>query len=199
MVDNQIKVMLAKRGLSAAALSRDIPEMNKVCMSFIVNGITMPTREGMREICRILECTAHDLYDGAELDLDIDREKDPGSEQNCWEKAAEIVAETAVKASATVEDINKMQLNSLEAPVKGKAESWQNHVGQKQLRVWLTEEERAALEKATKGLGYRSIAEWLREMYRQTLKQYAALQLDGKTIHDLIPPFVSKDPSGTNT
>ena len=184
MVDNQIKVMLAKRGLSAAALSRDIPEMNKVCMSFIVNGITMPTREGMREICSILHCTPIELYEEAELDLNIARKP---------KESPQPVVELK-KATVTMEEIKEAMKDTLPVP-----QPWQNHVGQKQLRVWLTEEERAALEKATKGLGYRSIAEWLREMYRQTLKQYAALQLDGKTLQDLIPPFVSKDPSGTST
>lgn len=193
MVDNQIKVMLAKRGLSAAALSRDIPEMNKVCMSFIVNGITMPTREGMREICSILHCTPVELYDEAELDLNILR-KVPESEPQPMAEIKQTVTKEEVEEAL---ESGVAPFNSLEAPDK-KPEAWQRHVGQKQLRVWLTEEERAALEKAIKGLGYRSLAEWLREMYRQTLKQYAALQLDGKTLHDLVPPFVSKGPSGTN-
>lgn len=194
MVENQIKVMLAKRGLSAAALSRDVPEMNKVCMSFIVNGITMPTREGMRDICRLLRCNPVDLYDESELDLNIHRKPPESARQ----PAAEEQTTTTAEAEKESTESGKAPFNSVEAPDR-KTKSWQFHVGQKQLRVWLTGEERAALETAVKGLGYRSLAEWLREMYRQTIKQYAALKLGGKAIHELIPPFVEKDSSGTNT
>ena len=41
------------------------------------------------------------------------------------------------------------------------------------LRVWLRPEEKRTLEEAVKGLGYRSVAEWVREMRRNTLARYA--------------------------
>ena len=60
--------------------------------------------------------------------------------------------------------------------------------GMEQFRVWLPAEEKAALFKAIAGLGYHSAAEWLREKYRATLREYIALQLNNKTLHEAIPP-----------
>lgn len=179
MVDNRIRVMLAEKNMSAAALSRTMPEMGKVCMSFIVNGIALPTREGMAAMCQALDCLATDLYDEAELDLNV-------------------TDSTGAESPLHTEDTEKEEerpnipLNSLETPVRQKAERRERggHEGQERLFFWFKPEEKAALVKAVKGLGYHSTTEWMREMYRQTLKQYAALGLEGKNLHDLIPPIV---------
>lgn len=53
---------------------------------------------------------------------------------------------------------------------------------------WLTKEESDALEQAIGCLGYSGTKEWIREMYRQTVKQYGVLQLDGRALHELVPP-----------
>lgn len=192
MVDNRIKVLLAEKKMSAAALSKTMPDMGKVCMSFIVNGIALPTREGMAAMCDTLECLPTDLYDEAELNLNITGGEEPESPLHN-EDAAEVKA-------AKTEERPTIPLNSLEAPVREKAERRDSsgHEGQERVFFWFRPEEKAALVKAVKGLGYRSVAEWMREMYRQTLKQYAALRLDGKTLHDLIPPIVEPVPPATN-
>ncbi len=49
----------------------------------------------------------------------------------------------------------------------GKSSS--QHGDMNQLRVWLRPYEREAIESAVNALGYRSIAEWLREMIRNTV------------------------------
>lgn len=41
MVDNRIKALLAEKKMSAAALSKTMPNMGKVCMSFIVRAIVL--------------------------------------------------------------------------------------------------------------------------------------------------------------
>lgn len=179
MVNNRIRVMLAEKRMSAAALSAQVPDMTKVCMSFVVNGAAMPTREGMTAICKALDCLATDLYDEAELDLNVTGRT----------SKAESPLQSAEAISARVEDAT-IPVNSLEAPVKAENRDKSGHAGQERVFFWFKPEEKAALVKAVKGLGYRSTAEWMREMYRQTLKQYAALKLDGKTLHDLIPPIV---------
>lgn len=50
------------------------------------------------------------------------------------------------------------------------------HGDMNQLRVWLRPYEREAIEKAIEELGYRSIAEWLREMIRNTVARNKRLQ-----------------------
>ena len=191
MVENKIKVMLAEKRISASALARDVPEMNKVGMSFITNGVTMPTREGMRAICNILGCKATDLYDKAELDLDVTAEEplDGQGAKDCAEKLAEM----ARAAGTAAKDLDPTTpVNSLEAPVRQRADGWGQHEGQRQFRVWLTEEEHNALQKAIKGLGYHSAAEWMREMVRNTLHNYAALHMKHATIQDLLPHSIGQ-------
>jgi len=194
MIDNRIRVMLADKKMSAAALSKQMPDMGKVCMSFIVNGIALPTREGMAAMCETFGCLATDLYDEAELNLNVTGKSEGQRPTESPLHTAEVKAETETEERATI------PLNSLEAPVRQRAEQSGNHghEGQERLFFWFKPEEKAALIKAVKGLGYRSTAEWMREMYRQTLKQYAALRLDGKTLHELIPPVVEPVSPATN-
>lgn len=57
------------------------------------------------------------------------------------------------------------------------------HAGMCELRAWLRPYEKEALARAVSELGYRSIAEWLREMIRNTVARNKRLQVksDGKT------------------
>ena len=171
MVENRIRVLLAEKKMSATALASKVPGMSKVCLSFIVNGIAMPTREGVSAITEELECLATDIWNEEDLNLNV-----TGNKQ--------------ASPLHTAEERPTLPLNSLETPVRAKAEKRDGHEGQERIFFWFRPEEKAALVKAVKGLGYHSTSEWMREMYRQTLKQYAALKLDGKTLHDLIPPIV---------
>lgn len=49
--------------------------------------------------------------------------------------------------------------------------------GMQQFRVWLRDNEKAALERAISELNYRSSAEWMREMYRNTIARAKRLKL----------------------
>ena len=60
--------------------------------------------------------------------------------------------------------------------------------GKVKVTVPMPADEKAALFKAVAGLGYHSVAEWLREKYRETLRAYIALNLENKTLHEAIPP-----------
>lgn len=55
--------------------------------------------------------------------------------------------------------------NTSPAPVR----SNRQHSGMTEFRAWLRPNEKAALEEAISQLGYRSSAEWLREMLRNTV------------------------------
>ena len=186
MVENQLRAQLTANGISAAELARRIPGMDKLCMHFIEKGVALPTRDGMTVMCDALGCLATDLYDEAELNLNVTAKSAGQRATESLPHSAEVNTETEGRAT--------IPLNSLEATVRQKAEQRdKGHEGQERLFFWFKPEEKAALVKAVKGLGYRSVAEWMREMYRQTLKQYAALGLEGKTLHDLIPPYVDQE------
>lgn len=180
MINNRIRVKLAEHNMSATALSAQIPEMSKVCMSFIVNGTALPTREGMAAMCKALDCLATDIYDEAELNLNVTGGR---------EEAESPLNTAAGKA------VEKDKVRTIAAQIESRG--GRGHEGQERVFFWFMPEEKTALVKAVKGLGYRSTAEWMREMYRQTLKQYAALKLDGKTLHDLIPPMVKPESPAT--
>lgn len=70
MVNNQIRVFLAKRGLSAKALADQMPDdCNAAVMSYIMNGKAMPTRDTLDRMCAVLDCEPTDLYTIDDLDL----------------------------------------------------------------------------------------------------------------------------------
>lgn len=57
------------------------------------------------------------------------------------------------------------------------SKSGRQHDGMCELRAWLRPYEKEALANAVADLGYRSIAEWLREMIRNTVARNKRLQL----------------------
>lgn len=61
--------------------------------------------------------------------------------------------------------------------------SSRNHAGQKEFRSWLKPTEREALRGAVMALGYRSEAEWLREMIRNTVARSRRLELSTSGQH----------------
>ena len=194
MVENELRVVLARKRMSAARLSDKIPDIGgKVCMSFIVNGRVLPTRESMKLICEELECKATDIYDAAELNLNVTEESESVPPQE--EPRAQAAETEKHRITISPDDRQVMvPLNSLESPVRIRAEKRKDgHENQERIFFWFELEEKTALVKAVEGLGYRSLTEWFREMYRQTLKQYAALKLDGKTLQELIPPLAQRD------
>ena len=70
MVNNQIRVFLAKRGLSAKALADQMPDdCNAAVMSYIMNGKAMPTRDTLDRMCEVLDCEPTELYTVDDLDL----------------------------------------------------------------------------------------------------------------------------------
>lgn len=55
---------------------------------------------------------------------------------------------------------------SIPRPKRGRG-----HDGMTEFRTWMEPEEKAALERAIKRMGYRNGAEWFREAYRRLLKE----------------------------
>lgn len=174
MVHNRIKVMRAEAKISATALAEKMPDgMNKVCMSFIEKGLVLPTKEGLATMCEVLSCKPDDLYTPEDLDL-----------RAVGRKNAEPEAATSLPERATVKRRDGIDSIKVEAD---KVDERLSHEGMEQLRVWMPAEEKAALFKAVSGLGYKSVAEWLREMYRQTIHKYVSLGLkDSEKLHEVV-------------
>lgn len=169
MVANRLRVRLVEANMSAAALSERMPDaINKVCMSFIQSGKVLPTKDAMKAMCDALGCEPTDIYAAADIDL------------------LSLVRERAEAKAAEAKFPSRAKAVTLDGKADAPIYESRGHAGEKQFRVWMPIEERAALFKAISGLGYVSVAEWFREMCRQTLKEYITLNLQDKTLHGAI-------------
>lgn len=153
MVANKIRVKCAEAGISQAELSRRLQDVNEVGMTFVATGRVMPTKSDLAEMCKVLKCEALDLY--AEDDLDL---------LGCGGGRSEQVDDLA-EVKAELDEI-----------VKREGSEKRGHDGQIEFRSWMQEQERNRLSAAIKALGYRSEAEWLRDMYRRTVEAYAGIK-----------------------
>ena len=153
MVKNNIKVRRAEIRISQAALAERMPDdANKISMNFIEAGRCLPTRQGLEALCEIFSCEPTDIYAASELDL-----LSVGRKLTQAANRAEPETVTRVIASE-----DKLELDS-ELIVKTSDRSYE---GLEQVRVWFPITEKTALVKVIKDLGYKSVAEWMREMYR---------------------------------
>lgn len=184
MVRNRIKVMRAEAEISATALAEKMPEgVDKIVMSYIEKGRVLPTREGLEVMCDVFNCIPADIYDTQDIDLLAVKRKP--------EKPPESPKEPVKVKAAAIGD------NPKEIIIQPNRKGTEQHVGMEQFRVWMQAEEKAALFKAITGLGYHSVAEWLREMYRITLHKYISLKLQDKTLHEIIPPTTQDQTIGS--
>lgn len=176
MVHNRIKVMRAEAEISATTLAEKMPDgMNKVCMSFIEKGQVLPTKEGLTTMCEVLNCRPDDLYSPDDIDL-----------RAVGHKNADLEAPAPRPARFTVKRQEQDGIDTIKVEA-GKVDDKLGHEGMEQLRVWMPADEKAALFKAVSGLGYKSVAEWLREMYRQTIHKYVSLGLkDSEKLHEVV-------------
>ena len=184
MVRNRIKVMRAEADISATALAEKMPEgVDKIVMSYIEKGRVLPTREGLERMCDVFDCIPTDLYNAHDIDLlAVKRKPEPVQPPK--------PGAVRVKAVSTGE-------NPQEILIPTPPKDLGRHEGMEQLRVWMNAEEKAALFKAVEGLGYHSVAEWLREMYRVTLHKYISLNLKDKALHESIPPTTQNQTIGS--
>jgi len=173
MIANQIRVKCEEAQISVTALVEKMPDdLNIVAMSFIEAGKVLPTKGGLAAICKELDCTPTDIYELSDIDL-ISVCRTPCSDSG--ESDAQIPSE-------------RQRVADMADPCPSfRSESSSQHEGEEQLRVWMRTDEKAALVRAIKGLGYHSIAEWLREKYRETLRQYIALKSHGTSLHNALP------------
>lgn len=184
MVHNRIKVMRAEADISATALAEKMPEgVDKIVMSYIEKGRVLPTRDGLEVMCDVFGCLPTDIYNENDIDLLAVKRKPEPAQQPKTEAIK-------VKVVSTGE-------NPREILIPSPQKDFGRHEGMEQLRVWMNAEEKAALFKAVEGLGYHSVAEWLREMYRITIHKYISLNLKDKALHESIPPTTQNQTTGS--
>lgn len=184
MVHNRIKVMRAETDISATTLAGKMPKgVDKIVMSYIENGRVLPTRDGLEAMCDVFGCIPTDIYNADDIDLLAVKRK-AESEQP--------LKPGTVKVRAVLSGENPRELIIQSSP-----KDLGKHEGMEQLRVWMNAEEKAALFKVVEGLGYHSVAEWLREMYRVTLHKYISLNLNNKALHESIPPTTQNQTIGS--
>ncbi len=180
MVHNRIKVRRAEVGISATAIAEQMPDdVDKVAMSYIERGRVLPTAGGMAKMCEIFGCNPTDIYDAQDIDLCAVGAKPKNPANSVKERTGAMGA----KADKPIGDFF--------ADMSG------DHKGMEQIRVWMPADEKAALFKVVSALGYHSVAEWLRDMYRATVHKYISLNLqDMKRLHEAIPPTTNNQEVG---
>lgn len=173
MVDNRIKALRAKAKISATELSKHMPDdVDKIVMHYIETGRVLPTRDGLDKMCEVFDCVPTDIYAASDIDLF-------SIKVTCPKEPFQIEIESA--AHENPEKPKTIDLKDMP------------HKGMEQIRVWLLADEKAALFKAVNVLGYRSVAEWLRDMYRATIHNYISLTI----LHEAIPPVTKNQTIGS--
>lgn len=72
MTENNIRSMRVRAGLSQEDVASSLPEgTNRVMVSFMEAGRTLPTVDGMKALCDLFICSPSDLYLLDDLDLSL--------------------------------------------------------------------------------------------------------------------------------
>jgi len=66
---NNIRVQLAKNRTNAKALVCQLPDVDRVSMSYIEQGRVLPTKQALCAMTEALHCYVKDLYDLNDIDL----------------------------------------------------------------------------------------------------------------------------------
>jgi len=174
MAKNRIKVYRAEVGITAANLGKELPDdLNKIGMCILESGKVLPTKQSLIRMCEIFGCKPSDLYSPDDIDLLF------VEFENSFERFNSVNIPHPAKLITVREEDFAIRIEGF----NGK-----DHEGMEQVRVWLRTDEKLALTKVVKCLGYTTVAEWFREMYRATVQHYIALGLNDDMIHQKIPP-----------
>ncbi len=172
MVQNRIKELRARLGISGRQLLEKLPEnerMSPSTISYIERGVVLPTKESLEALCKLFDVEPADIYAVQDIDLASVR--------------------SAAPKAIPIDDDKPVEQNEIVIQPAKKPNIPESGSKMEQVRVWFPAAEKAALFRAIYGLGYHSVAEWLREKYRDTLREYIALRLkDEATLHEAVPP-----------
>jgi DNA-binding Xre family transcriptional regulator len=66
---NNIRVQLARNRTNAKVLVSQLPDVDRVAMSYIEQGRVLPTKDTLSAMTELLDCSPADLYDLSDIDL----------------------------------------------------------------------------------------------------------------------------------
>lgn len=154
MTNNTIRIERLKLGLSQGKLAEQLPDdLDAVAVGFIEKGRVLPTRDTMEVLCEIFNCTPTDLYAPEDIDL--------------------------LSGRKPIDDVEAEELTTPNQQ-PDRQRSGRGHDGMTEFRTWLRPNEKQTLEEAVDALGYRSLSEWFREVYRNTVCRYKRLSIPVK-------------------
>ena len=150
MTNNRIAAVRQELKISQRELLAHLPDyINPVAMSFIEQGRVLPDVATMAAMSDTLGKAPTELYEAADLNLTLAAYDFPDADD-----------------PATAES---------EPGKRGNTNRGRGKEGMVELRCWAKEEEKQVLDAALAALGYASYAEWWREKYRATLRDFQTL------------------------
>jgi len=154
---NRIRVLLAENHETAKSIVPMLPNVDRVSMSYIVQGRVLPTKDTLNAMTAALNCEKKDLYDLNDIDL------------------------AGFKNTSDTLTLITPELGSIKTfPIKPIGDH--GHDGMVRMFFWIDPERKEAIQQNRAKLGYITDAEWFRECDRNLAER--AAKLDGKTLHE---------------
>lgn len=151
MTSNRIAAIRQELKIPQRELLAHLPDdINPVALSFIEQGRVLPNVPTMAALSETLGKAPTEIYEAADLNLTL---------------AAYDFPEADTPEPTDSEPGGK----------RGSTNRGRGKEGMVELRCWAKEEEKRNLDAALSALGYSSYAEWWREKYRATLRDFQTM------------------------
>lgn len=150
MTNNRIAATRQELKISQRELLAHLPDyVNPVAMSFIEQGRVLPDVQTMAAMSETLGRAPTEIYEAADLNLTL--------------------------AAYDFPDADGPEPTETESSKRGNTNRGRGKEGMVELRCWAKEEEKRTFDAALAALGYSSYAEWWREKYRATLRDFQTM------------------------
>ena len=150
MTNNRIAATRQELKISQRELMAHLPDyVNPVAMSFIEQGRVLPDVQTMAAMSETLGRAPTEIYEAADLNLTL--------------------------AAYDFPDADGPEPRETESSKRGNTNRGRGKEGMVELRCWAKEEEKRTFDAALAALGYSSYAEWWREKYRATLRDFQTM------------------------
>ena len=150
MTNNRIAATRQDLKISQRELLAHLPDyVNPVAMSFIEQGRVLPDVQTMAAMSETLGRAPTEIYEAADLNLTL--------------------------AAYDFPDADGPEPTETESSKRGNTNRGRGKEGMVELRCWAKEEEKRTFDAALAALGYSSYAEWWREKYRATLRDFQTM------------------------
>ena len=150
MTNNRIAATRQELKISQRELLAHLPDyVNPVAMSFIEQGRVLPDMQTMAAMSETLGRAPTEIYEAADLNLTL--------------------------AAYDFPDADGPEPTETESSKRGNTNRGRGKEGMVELRCWAKEEEKRTFDAALAALGYSSYAEWWREKYRATIRDFQTM------------------------